>query len=117
MNFLDTQPHVGFFALTHGLFGRWILFRTFPLEQCIHCPTLTGKSVLSGLVRQLLSLYTYLHDWVVFVLLTVCILYCSTSIKVTSPLVSLLVVEQTAEFTINALNEQARTPSIKWSQM
>ena len=112
--FADTQPHDAFSSLTHGLFGRWIyLFRTLPninqlLSPLGHCirtqllPTLTGKCVFSDLERQLLS---QLGGLGIFNPCVSCVVQFDSSLKVTSPLVSLLV-EKIAEFTVNALNEQ-----------
>jgi len=115
--FADTQPHAAFSALTHGLFRRWIyLFRVLPninellspLEQCIHMqllPTLTGKCVFSDLERQLLSLPSRLGGVGILNPAASCTAQFDSLLKVASPLVSLLM-EQTAEFTVIAINKQ-----------
>ena len=99
------------------MFERWIyLFRTLPninellspLEHCIHTqllPILTGKCVFSHLERQLLSLPSQLGRLGIVNPCASCAVQFVSSLKVTSPLVSLLV-EQISEFTVNALNEQ-----------
>ena len=93
------------------LFIQSLLSYFPPLEQhiCLHfLPTLTGKSVLSDLERQLLALPSCLGGLGVITACNPCV---SSAVqfdsvkKVTSPLVTLLL-EQTAEFTVFDLDRQ-----------
>ena len=112
-----TQPHSAYSALTHGLLGRWtFLSRTLPgigdlfspLEQIIRVhllPTLTSKSAFSDVERQLISLPSRLGGLGIVNPCVASAFQFDASQKVTGPLVSLLL-DQDSQFTVGVLNEQ-----------
>ena len=115
--FALTQPHAAYSALTHGLLGRWtFLCRTqpdidgllSPLEQSIRLhllPSLTGKCAFSDVERRLISLPSRLGGLGIIDPCVSSASQFSASKRVTGPLVSLLL-EQNSEFTVGVLNEQ-----------
>ena len=112
-----TQPHAAYSALTHGLLGRWtFLSRTLPdigelfspLEQTIRMhllPALSGKCTFSDEERKLLSLPSRLGGLGIIDPCVSSAFQFDASQRVTGPLVSLLL-EQNSQFTIGILNEQ-----------
>ena len=97
-----TQPHAAYSALTHGLLGRWIfLSRTLsgigelfsPLEQTIRAyllPALSGKCAFSDAERQLISLPSRLGGLGITDPCVSSAFQFDASQRVTGPLVSLL---------------------------
>ena len=110
-----TQPHAAYSALTaHG--SRIFLSRTLPgigelfspLEQTIRAyllPALSGKCAFSDAERQLISLPSCLGGLGIIDPCVSSAFQFDASQRVTGPLVSLLL-EQDSQFTIEILNEQ-----------
>ena len=115
----ESQPHAAYAAFTHGLASKWtFLARTIPdisnhfqpledvIRQCF-LPVLTGQSPFSDSTRDLMVLPTRLGGLGIENPVMQATKKRDTSCKVTAPLVN-LIVEQSKDFPMEALEEQAR---------
>ena len=113
----SSQPHAAYAAFTHGLMGKWTyLARTVPgtsylfkpLEETIRhwfIPALTGRSAISDIERNLLSLPTHLSGLGIMNPSEATDSQYVTSQQVTAPLVS-LIVQQTSDYPYSTMEEQ-----------
>ena len=113
----SSQPHAAYAAFTHGLMGKWTyLARTVPgtsdlfkpLEETIQhrfIPALTGRSAISDIERNLLSLPTRLSGLGILNPSEATDSQYVTSQQVTAPLVS-LIIQQTSDYPYSTMEEQ-----------
>ncbi len=113
----SSQPHAAYAAFTHGLMGKWTyLARTVPgtsdlfkpLEETIRhrfIPALTGRSAISDVERNLLSLPTRLGGLSIMNPSEASDPQYVTSQQVTAPLVS-LIIQQSSDYTYSTVEEQ-----------
>ena len=112
-----SQPHTAYAAFTHGLSGKWThLARTVPgtsdllkpLEEVIRhwfIPALIGRSAISDVERELLSLPTRLGGLGIMNPSKATISQYMSSLKITAPLVT-LIIQQSTEYTHTTKLEQ-----------
>ena len=117
--FASSQPHAAYAAFTHGLSGKWThLARTVPgtsdllqpLEEVIRhrfIPALIGRTAISDVERELLSLPTHLGGLGIMNPSEVTISQYTSSMKITAPLVT-LIIQQSTEYTHTTKLEQHR---------
>ena len=113
----SSQPHAAYPAFTHGLMGKWTyLARTVPgtsdlfkpLEETIRhrfIPALTGRSAISDIERNLLSLPTRLGGLGIMNPSEATDSQYVTSQQVSTPLVS-LIIQQTSNYPYSTIEEQ-----------
>ena len=104
------QPHTAYAVFTHGLSGKWThLARTVPgtsdffkpLEEVIRhrfIPALTGRSAISDVERDLLTLPTRLGGLGIINPSETTISQYVSSLKITAPLIT-LIIQQSTEYT------------------
>ena len=117
-----TQPRAAYSAFTHGLSSKWnYLMRTIPgisdlllpLDEVIDThfiPALTGHGRVSDLERQLLALPTQLGSLSIAIPSKIAPFEHSSTIKVTAPLVA-LIVQQNPTYTATIAAEQQQAKS------
>ena len=115
--FASSQPYAAYAAFTHGLSGKWTHLAQIvpgigdllkPLEEVIRhwfIPALIGRSAISDVERELLSLPTRLGGLGIMNPSEATISQYMSSLKITAPLVT-LIIQQSTEYTHTTKLEQ-----------